>query len=580
MEDARTLASTDARGVLIPLAAFTARLGGPAPLRRVLAALTVTEKVHAGRPRGMGCKSRKAYAVAPPHLVVPRARLGALLAARTKDGRPLVDGVAPAAPAPPTRQLAPCEPSEPLYGYQEAAVAHVCGLFDGAPAQAAARPPQAAAYLQMDTGLGKSRVGLAVAVRRGAPALVVVPTEAIGFQWVDEAAETYPDLRVALYRNPTAAQARARACAAPPGPATHDVVVVIVNTFRDKAPDFLAGYGLVILDEAHELHSEHNSRALWLSEAAPAVLGLSATPVERPDGLDRYVSMHLGPVILPASIPGFDARSVCFRGEVTAVEYAGRPDFCETAVTPAGTMSAILTIGNLCRDAARTRLVASLADGLYRRHATADAAALAREGLGPRPAAAATARHPAGAPRRHGVFVFAEHREMLPAIRDALAALGVAPEDVLAPEIPLPTCGQDAAPVSILRGGVAREAVGAARAAGAHIVLTTYGFSRRGISLPDMTAIVLATPRRNNLRQILGRILRRGSDESIVRQVVDIVDVRTGLRGQFADRRKIYAEKGYPVAKVRIDAGGAEPPATEDDGGGPTLDELMAGLDG
>jgi len=65
-----------------------------------------------------------------------------------------------------------------------------------------------------------------------------------------------------------------------------------------------------------------------------------------------------------------------------------------------------------------------------------------------------------------------------------------------------------------------------------------------------MTCIIEATPRRNGLRQILGRILRRGSDESIVRQVVDIVDTRTGLRSQAADRRKIYLEKGYPILKA------------------------------
>ena len=125
----------------------------------------------------------------------------------------------------------------------------------------------------------------------------------------------------------------------------------------------------------------------------------------------------------------------------------------------------------------------------------------------------------------------------------------------------------------MLRGGVEKTAVSKARAAGSHVVLTTYGYSRRGISLADMTSIVLATPRRNGMRQVLGRILRRGSDESIVRQVVDVVDVCTGLRGQAADRRKIYKEKGYPVARVTaswedypdVAAGAAAAPAVATD---------------
>ena len=119
------------------------------------------------------------------------------------------------------------------------------------------------------------------------------------------------------------------------------------------------------------------------------------------------------------------------------------------------------------------------------------------------------------------------------------------PEDVSAPEIDETT----GAPV-VLRGGVPGAEV--TRARRARIVLTTYGFSRRGISLVEMTAIVLATPRRNGMRQILGRITRRGSDEKILRLVVDIKDVRTALRGQNTDRRKIYKEKNYPIYRIRV----------------------------
>jgi hypothetical protein len=65
-----------------------------------------------------------------------------------------------------------------------------------------------------------------------------------------------------------------------------------------------------------------------------------------------------------------------------------------------------------------------------------------------------------------------------------------------------------------------------------------------------MTALVRASPRRNGSTQIDGRILRRGSDESILRQTVDIVDINTGLRSQVTDRRKAYKLKGYPIIKL------------------------------
>jgi hypothetical protein len=585
------------RGLEIPLAAFRERVGGEATLRKVLAVLSVREVVHPGRPRGMAPVVRKAYelVIKDDLLRIPRARAPALLRGQVR-GRPFLDGVRPAPPPPhpnapppppvriPAGRLAPVTP---LYEYQEAAIEFLCG-----PGGALASLP-GVAYLQMETGLGKTRVGCGVIARRGEAALVVAPTDAIATQWVDEFAEVYPDIRAAVYHNPPKGSRRL-----PPGPTTHDVVVVIVNTFRTKEPDFIEGYGTIILDEAHEYHSTHNSRALWLSQA-PAVLGLSATPEDRPDGLDRYVPLHLGAVVRPATIPGFDVNAVRFQGAVRLVEYAGHPDYCTLVTTAAGTMSAIGTIGLVIRDPARTRLIVAEVERLCRLHETAPPAECARLGLGPRPESAATPRHPAGEVRRHGVFVFAEHREYLIAIRDAIVA-SLGSDAVIAPELGGAAPAGDAAaagdagaaaasPISVLRGGAAADAVGTARRHGAHVVLTTYGFSRRGISLPDMTAIIAASPRRNGLRQILGRILRRGSDESIVRQVVDIVDVRTGLRGQVTDRRKVYREKGYPIVKASAsyeDYAGADAPAPaagadngdggDDDLAGMSMDDLLA----
>jgi superfamily II DNA or RNA helicase len=579
MADQPIYADVGRQGFVIPLAPLRARIrqvtGGTALLDSIMRALTVTEKVHAGRPRGAAFRAqRKAFVATRDTLTIPRIRgahllrtrvKGQLLLAGARDGgahyqadgslktpirtgessKTLTEVAADNRPLPAPRRIAEerLDPEEPLYEYQEATVEHLCmGPFGDASVAA----HTGVVYLQMDTGLGKSRVGCAVIARRGEPALIVVPTAAIGVQWLDELRILFPAMVTALYHNPPKGSKKA-----PPGPLTHDVVVIIINTFRDKDPSFMEGFGTVILDEAHEYHSAQNSRALWLAQTR-VVLGLSATPEERPDGLDKYVHLHLGPVLYPKDIPGFDVNAVSFKGEVRIVDWVGHPEHCVTATTPAGTMSAVVTIGNIVRDPARVRLVAAEVARLFRLHETADAAELRRLGLGPRPADAATPKHPAGEVRRHGVFVFAELRDALPAIRDALHRI-VGAENVLVPELDPETKEAKAAPaipVSILRGGVKSTAVNDARAARSHVVLTTYGFSRRGISLPDMTSVVLATPRRNGSTQVLGRILRRGSDESIVRQVVDIVDTRTGLKGQVSDRRKVYKLKGYEITKA------------------------------
>ena len=542
MAAAKVIAEYGRKGAYIPMDKLREKLGGLKNLNKLLGKLTVIEKVHASRSFGAAPTVRHAY-IRGDNLIIPRIKCAALLSAH------LIDGIVQAADALPLPRLIDeekCKEEEPLYEYQEAAVKHLCENYFSDDQILAFK---SVAYLQMDTGLGKSRVGCGVIARRREPALVVVPTEAIGNQWVDEFADLYPKLNVAFYHNLPKGSRKIQ-----PSPLSHDVIIIIVNTFRDKPPEFLEGFGTIVIDEAHEYHSARNLQALWLSQTR-AVLGLSATPTGRPDGLDIYVNLHLGPVIYPKDIPGFDICSVNFRGTVRVINYIGHPDYCESVITPTGTMSAIMTIGSIIMDPYRTALIANEVKRIYRLHETSSPEELIKLGLGPRPQSAATATHPAGEIRRHGIFIFAEHRDYLPIIGDAISKV-LSDAEILVPEI------------SLLRGGVTKNTVDAARQRGAHIVLTTYGFSRRGISLPDMTCIIEATPRRNGMHQILGRILRRGSDESIVRQIIDIVDTRTGLKSQITDRRKVYKEKNYELLKpikISWDAIGGD---NGDNGGG------------
>ena len=415
-------------------------------------------------------------------------------------------------------------PAQQFYPYQEAAAAYLCDPGGGRDA------PAGAASLPVGTAPGKSRLGMAVAARGRGPVFIVVPTKAIRQQWIDEFKAVYPALSVTAYENPPK-NGRKRAATA----ATHDVVVGVVNTVREKTSGFFAGYCTVILDEAHELASTKNLQILWLAQGSPRVLGLSATPRERPDGLDRVVCHFLGTPVVCEHIPGFDSAEVTVRGRVREVEYSGAPEYCEAVVNASGTVSAVETVGCIIRDPARLRLVVLEVERLYRLHESEPPEVLQEFGLGP---SADGERL-----RAHGVFVFAEHREYLPTLRAALLER-FAPEEIAVPEI------DDDTPV-VLRGGATRAQISEAHRA--RIVLTTYGYSRRGISIVEMTSIVLATPRRHGMRQILGRITRRGSDESILRLIVDIKDVLTALKGQNTDRRKVYKEKGYPIYRVRVD---------------------------
>jgi hypothetical protein len=523
------------KGVIMNSEALVFRLGGRAAMNKLLSALTVTEIPQLGRPKCAPIKRRAyytAYLCAQEGLpqkaqvptmcyVFPRATLPVL--ARFAQRTVVDSAIKNAWGSAPRFNTASDAPTIPLYSYQKAAIEFTCA---GSPRHQ---------YMQMGTGLGKTRYAIAAAVRNGGSTFVVVPTKAIREQWLEEIASLFPTLRRTVYDN-AHIQCRKPAVSAE----TYDFVIGIINTVRTQAEGFFSGYTTVIFDEAHELSSPVNLKALWLTQEVPWVLGISATPIERPDGLDRIVCHFLGkPIIAEKDIPNFDIGAVNFCGRVREVNYSASPEYCETVLTSAGTVSAIGTVGLIVSDPERLSLVASEVSRAYNLHNTAT-----------NPNSLGLGLAPCGQVRTHGVFVFAEHRAYLPALRIELLK-HFNSDEIAVPELEDNVIQEDnpeLQKVATLRGGATNEDMNQARKT--RIVLTTYGYSRRGVSLVDMTTIVLASPRRNGMRQILGRITRRGSDESIVRLVIDIRDVRTALKGQSSDRRSIYKEKNYPIFQV------------------------------
>jgi hypothetical protein len=418
-----------------------------------------------------------------------------------------------------------------LYPYQESYVDYVVENRLNAEKRTAGK---AQVYVHLATGQGKSYVMAAIVARLRVPTLVIVPTVQLRDDAVAVVEKTLPRLKAIAYSNAQAA-AREKKGAPPIGPATHDVVVCVINTAREKPPGWYSGYGLVVYDEAHEYHSLVSSKVLWAAQAR-CVVGLSATPHERPDTMDRVVSTFLGaPLTLESVVPAGLVDNIAFAGRVREVWYTGHPAHAKNATTEQGS-SAILTIGNVIADPHRTEMIVAEVENLLTLHETLPPGELEAWGLGPytRPDGTTVTRS-------HSVMVFAEHREYAPALRAAMQK-----------RFPNLDIWDDTAdqPV-VLRGGVARPAQ--IQAHTARLVLTTYGYSRRGVSLTQMTALVEATPRRNGWTQILGRICRLTPDpalRSIKRVVVDVRDVRTSLNSQSASRRQVYAAKSWPVYKV------------------------------
>lgn len=423
-----------------------------------------------------------------------------------------------------------------LYAYQEAYVNYV---LENRLTPQKIQTGESQVYICLETGQGKTVVALSLIASLRVPTLVIVPTLHLQKDGVETALKLYPNLIVGSYSNADDKKL-IKAGRDPMSAKNVDIMYCVINTARKKPPEFFQGFGLIILDEAHEYSAPSNATLLWKAQA-PYLVGLSASPLEHESQLDWIVAKHLGMPLKLSEALGEDSDLVenyTFNGRVIEVMYKGEPD---TIAEAADAAMSIVKTGIVIKDPHRLEMVAAYVEALLNLHETLPVSERAAWGLG---------KDVFGVVRRHSVLVFAEHRDYLPAIRDALLKR-VDPADLYLMD-PDEDSSQEAASAVVLRGGATdQDRIDALRF---RVVLTTYGFCRRGVSLAHMTSTVLASSRRNGFTQILGRIGRLTPDQSlrtITRLVVDIRDTQTTLSSQASGRRPVYKAKGWPVYRYK-----------------------------
>ena len=523
------------------------RLGDRAKLNKLLKALTVKEKPLPGRPRTYN--TRTAYRRMDNSIYVPKAKAETFL--KNKIINEIKQSKNYSIPISRIIEDEKWEIARSFYDYQVIAAEYIVENYYHKLHQS-----RNITYVHMDTGVGKTCFSIAVSSMLKGPTFVVAPTDKLRNDWITEFKTVFPNLIVNAYKNlPKNLSVKSKKIEF--NSTNSDIVVGVINTVCKKDVGFFEGYRLVIIDEAHELYSPTKMDLLWLLQEADNVLMLSATPDSAIHGLDKIVYHFAGnPIYAAKDIPGINIDKSIFMGRVREINYHGHPDHCEVVLSEAGTINSMGTIGNLLKDPYRLQLIVHEIKQIYNSHNTLSPDLMLEMGIGPRPLNVASDKFPEI--RTHSIFVFAELRSYLIVLRDELF------KSFSADEIDIPELTDtdesisntdesisESTEIGVLRGGASAKDCELAKHA--RIVLTTYGYSRRGVSLTNMTTLILASPRRNGLHQIVGRITRSGSDQSIIRQVIDIKDMCSPLKNQNSERRKVYKDRKYPIYMVEYD---------------------------
>jgi superfamily II DNA or RNA helicase len=376
----------------------------------------------------------------------------------------------------------------------------------------------AGCILVAPTGEGKTHIMMGLFNKIGGKMLIVVPNEVILEQTVNVAETAYGtdeeikqmniDSEI-IFRKPKVTTYYGKN-----KDLSGDIIVAIVNSMIVQDANFFDQFTFVSFDEAPNYCSDSFSKIFWIGQCK-CTMAVTATPFDRVDGFDKMLNYHIGPYVFVQEIPGFIASNDNFKFEFNIIPYVGPSEYTKNELMSNGGIFCSKIITNLCKDPYRLSLIINRIQTYYKQN-------------------------------RH-VYVFCDRRIYCHIIAKILSIL----------ETNINMCKDEQIESEnnnysyIVMGGVSKDKLKEAYDAecDASVVITTYDYLKVGVSIPRMDTMILTSPRRSGLTQIIGRISRRGGDVSKVRIVDDIYDVKTIFRGQLVDRLAAYKLRNGKIKK-------------------------------
>jgi superfamily II DNA or RNA helicase len=355
----------------------------------------------------------------------------------------------------------------------------------------------AGVIVNLEAGQGKTFLSLHIITYLKVKTFIIVHNELILQQWVKVISAFIPDAKIGLWygKQKTITE-------------DSNIIISIINSALlyenwDKI-------GLCIFDEVH-LYCSKGRAEIFDKCQSTYMLGLSATPEDRKEKNDntyKIIQWQIGPILVASELEGYTIEEIPFKCNVNMIKYYGHPDYIETHINEYLDMvSNTKMIKQLTDDPYRIKLIVKLTKDIIQEPKT-------------------------------NLFIFSCRRSYLENIYKELNDDNTF---MLTNELE----------ASVIMGQSAQEDVDNAEK-NSRIILTTYQYFGTGKSIPRMNAMIIATPFKTGIQQFAGRIFRLGSDYTIVRKIIDIVDWETTLKSQWYSRAKYYKEKDFPITQQKI----------------------------
>lgn len=459
---------------------------------------------------------------------------------------------------------------------------------------------------ELEAGLGKTFLAAQIINTLKKKTLYVVPSsEFLLQQAYDDLRKCFPTLKIGFYYGKKKIDG--------------DIVIAIVNSLQGKtyklnkvdltAKEFFSRFGLTIFDETHEYCTDERSK-VFINTNTPYMLGITAEANNREDKCDFIAHYHVGPVLYSDKFFTMD-KDERYKSSVQIVRYNGPEKYTQNLINEGtGMMSMCRMVRQISQDHARIQLIIDhtrkLYDAGHNLFIWCDMRASVKilydilkdifDGIAaPEIKPIQSARDALNESEIYDTMVQMISKN-LPELRDKRDAsihahnmiqtldnserekllhivCGVATVESsnLSPDARAiynlfnsddddsggdsgDDSGDDTVP-SYLMGGCTAEDI--YRARDSRLIIATYQYAYRGVSLPKFDAMIFATPRKAKIYQTLKRIFRMGGDLSIERKIVDIVDNKTKLKSQLSKRKKQYDRPLFDAtiteAKIKYD---------------------------